>query len=363
MHISFKIAAIAASLIVGGVSTHCYAQDIEEEGVEENTPFLVATDYMPADGKTDVADAIERLIAENPNRTIHFPDGVYLLSRSIQTPADPAKSVHLVLDNYAILRAAQGWQEGTAVVQLGAIHPKNDILTPGSNYGITGGIIDGGGVADGVSVDGGRETRIQEMSIKNVRVGIHVKHGANSGSSDADVCNVNIVGNNQPGSIGLLVEGFDNTFTNMRIYSVHIGADLRSGGNFLRNIHPLFRFGDTHDYESSIGFRTNNNDNWFDFCYSDQFATGFWFGPKADCNLVNCFCFWYNGKVPFQKAIHQEGKLRSIVYGMRIGFHADCQTRAILTAETGGKGQLEHIILHGQSALMPEDVSAQYIKQ
>ena len=140
------------------------------------------------------------------------------------------------------------------MVRLGASHPANDINTPGSNYGLRGGIIDGGGVADGVSIDGGRETVIQNVSIKHVNIGVHVKRGANNGSSDADVSSVNIVGTNTTSSIGLLIEGYDNTFTNMRIASVNVGVMIKSAGNMLRNIHPLYIRGEKQDYESTRGF-------------------------------------------------------------------------------------------------------------
>ena len=47
--------------------------------------YVVVTDTIPADGKTDVADAIQALIDANPNRTIYFPDGIYLLSHPTNT--------------------------------------------------------------------------------------------------------------------------------------------------------------------------------------------------------------------------------------------------------------------------------------
>ena len=155
------------------------------------------------------------------------------------------------------------------MVRLGASHPANDINTPGSNYGLRGGIIDGGGVADGVSIDGGRETVIQNVSIKHVNIGVHVKRGANNGSSDADVSSVNIVGTNTTSSIGLLIEGYDNTFTNMRIASVNVGVMIKSAGNMLRNIHPLYTC-DYTDYTASVGFDDRAGNNWYSFCYSSS---------------------------------------------------------------------------------------------
>ena len=51
--------------------------------------YLVVTKHIKNDGKTDVADAIQELIDQNPNRTIFFPDGTYCVSKPILTPADP----------------------------------------------------------------------------------------------------------------------------------------------------------------------------------------------------------------------------------------------------------------------------------
>lgn len=149
--------------------------------------YVIVTKHgVKADGKTDVSDAIQKVIDNNPNRTIYFPDGVYLLSKSIITPADPEKSVHLVLSNYATLKA-KDWNQGGALVRLGGKDPKNSITINGSNYGFYGGIIDGSGVADGISIDGGRETRVENVSIKHVQTGLIIKHGANNGSSDSDI--------------------------------------------------------------------------------------------------------------------------------------------------------------------------------
>lgn len=323
--------------------------------------FLTATDYVPSDGKTDATEAIQKLIDSNPNRTIVFPDGTYLVSRSILTPADPRKSVHLVLGNYAIFKATGEWKDGGAVIRLGASNPANNITIPGSNYGIYGGIIDGSGIADGISIDGGRETRIENVSIKCTQVGVHIKTGANSGSSDADINNVNIVGNDSATSIGVLIEGYDNTLSNMRIASVNKGVWVKSGGNSLRNIHPLYIFAKDQNYETSYGFIIESDNNWFNYCYSDQFATAFNIKKGVSVNLTDCFCWWYSGKVPFQTAIDAEGTFNSIVTGFRMGFHADCTKVTLLKASKGGKGILQNQIMP-ERKLSDEDVSADYVK-
>ena len=287
-----------------------------------NRGYLVVTDTVAADGKTDVADQIQKLIDENPNRTIYFPDGVYVLSHPILTPADPKKSVDLKLSNYAVLKAADGWSSEEAMVRLGGEGPANDIRTIGSNYSFTGGIVDGNGVANGISIDGGRETAIREVSIKHTRIGIHIKRGANSGSSDADIMSVNIVGNRARNSIGVLLEGYDNTMSNMRIADVYVGVEVRSSGNSFRNLHPLYTCG-WDDYGDSTGFWDRNGNNWYSFCYSDQFAIGFHLGANICSIFDSCYCFWYAGKAPWEKGVKADGMFNSVMNTFRADFHRD----------------------------------------
>lgn len=284
-----------------------------------NRNYIIATDYMQADGKTDVSDLIQNLIDENPNRTILFPDGEYVLERPILTPAHPKKSVDLQLSNFACFKASEKWSSEDAMICLGAKDPANDISIPGSNYGITGGIIDGSNRAKALSIDGGRETYVRNINIKNALVGLHIKKGVNNGSSDADVHSVNIVGNGRLESIGVLVEGFDNTLTNMRIANVFTGVVIRSGGNMLRNIHPLFYINDDTyaHFDESAGFLVEHPMNWFDYCYSDQFAIGF--DTMGGGIYQNCFCWWYSDREPFHVAVRSRMPFFGSISMMTIG--------------------------------------------
>lgn len=303
--------------------------------------YIIMTDYVKADGKKDVSNEIQKVIDQNPNRTIFFPDGVYLISKPILTPADPKKSVALELSNYAIIRAAEGWNHDEAMIRLGAKDPANDIKTPGSNYYLEGGVIDAMGVAKGISIDGGRETVVRQTSIKNAVTGIHVKYGANSGSSDCDINDVNITGNMKVGCVGVLVDGYDNTFTNMRIGGVHVGVHLRSAGNSLKNIHPLY-YSPGEGYETSCGFIDEKNNNWYDYCYSDQFAIGF-------CNhggtsfYDHCFAYWYSNKGPRHTVFKCTKQFNSSVTNMNVGINKNNATKenVILdAAEKGGNGRI-----------------------
>jgi len=313
--------------------------------------YLIATDYFPADGKTDVSSALQALIDLNPNRTIYFPDGVYLLRKPVLTPADPKKSVDLQLSNFAVLRAADDWDSNEAMVRLGAKDPANNIYVAGSNYGLCGGVIDGAGRAKAVSIDGGRETYIRNLNIKNAVIGVHIKRGANNGSSDCDISGVNITGAGTPESTGVLIEGFDNTLTNMRIADVFTGVDVRSGGNMLRNIHPLFiiRAASYGRYEESVGFRIGDQPaNWFDYCYSDQFATGF--HTRFGGVLHNCFCWWYSDKEVSHVALRSDLPFEGMVNMLAVGgaHHPEHENRLEDGLILGENGEIRFVSLNGK---------------
>lgn len=301
---------------------------------------LTVTDYLSE--SEDVADALQSLIDANPNRTLYFPDGSYVLSHPLVTPADPAKSVDLRLTAYAVLSPAENWS-GDALVILGGKAPANDTHTPGSVYGLTGGVLDGGGRTGGVIIAGGRETYVRETSMKNVTVGIHIRYGANSGSSDADIRDVNIIGTGETDSVGVLVEGYDNTFTNMRIGNVFTGVHLKSGGNSLKNIHPLY-YSDYTDYENSCGFLDESSNNLYDYCYSDQFGIGFRTTGNGSNTYSDCFCWWYSPAGKKETCFRADGQFNSLVTNMRIGFSEETEN-TVLSVEKPGRGIFDNAVV------------------
>ena len=330
-----------------------FSLSLYAQSAPDSKGYVVVTDYVAANSGSDVSDAIQKIIDENPNHTIYFPDGVYLISKPIITPAEPTKSVALSLSNYAIIRACEGWAHEEAMVRLGGKDAANNIRVAGSNYYFEGGVIDGIGVAKGISIDSGRETVIRNTSIKNVVLGIHVKHGANSGSSDSDIMGVNIVGNNMPESIGVLVEGYDNTFTNMRIGGVHIGFKIRSQANMLRNIHPLY-YGSDASYESSCGFLDEAGCNWYDFCYSDEFATAFHIKKSRRSLYNSCFAYWYSKRGVKHTIFKSEGEFNSEVMNMHAGHrkhNATTENKILEVDKDGGSGIFFNLHIDDESVV------------
>ena len=322
--------------------------------------YVLITDYaMPNTGE-DVSDAIQKAIDENPHRTIYFPDGEYILGKPIATSGHPDRAVSLNLSNFAVLKAADNWREQEAMVRLGGAEAANNIHLAGSNYYFSGGVVDGNGRAKGIAIESGRETLITRTSIKNTQVGIHIKRGANSGSSDADIVTVNIVGNAKPDSIGVLLEGHDNTLTNMRIAAVQTGVLIKSGTNSLSNIHPLFIYApelhdrnpdmygevDLIDYSKSIGFDdVSNGTNWYDFCYSDQMATGFRF-RSGSAVFQNCFVMWYNTNGSHEIGFDCTGRFNSSILNCQVWLKSGVETCIFLRVAKKGFGVVENPIFN-----------------
>lgn len=302
--------------------------------------YVIVTDYLEANTGEDLSDEIQQIINDNPNRTIYFPDGEYILAKPIATSGNPVNSVSLHLSNYATLKAADNWSDSEAMVRLGAAEPYNDIYTNGSNYYFYGGIVDGSGVANGIAIESGRETSIRNVSIKHTKIGLHIKSGANSGSSDADIDTVNIVGNYAKDSIGVLVVGYDNTLTNMRIAGVQVGVRLTGGGNFMRNLHPLFVYKGNLTNAGSIGFDDQSGGNWYDFCYSDEFEVGFKMKGSTLSMYDTCFCYWYSQRGTKQIGFYTTGKFNSVITNSKINLAysaLDCAYIKVTTAGGGGK--------------------------
>ena len=102
--------------------------------------YVVITDYLQPNTGEDVSDAIQKVINENPRKTIYFPDGEYLISKPICTSSNPDKAVSLHLANFAVIKASDAWNSDEAMIRLGGDNDR--VFTTGatgSNYYLYGG--------------------------------------------------------------------------------------------------------------------------------------------------------------------------------------------------------------------------------
>lgn len=244
----------------------------------------------------DVSDAIQKAIDENPGKTIYVPDGIYMLSKPVKTSAKEGCGVSFSMSNHAEFRAHSSWSgaKTDALLMIGAIDTDKAVKNDRNAF-VEGGIFNGRWISSGITICAGDGVRLENISIKHTVTGIHVQKG-----TTADIIIVNVVGDKAKGSIGVLLDSEGSTIDGMRIAHVEIGVKLRGSNNFLRDIHPLYTCGNNDIYLKSYAFYEDEHpeggsgaDNYYDFCYSDQFRTAYRLLPGSKSVFKNCFTMWY----------------------------------------------------------------------
>lgn len=203
--------------------------------------YLVVTDYVKANTGLEIEYYIQQLIDENPHSTIYFPAGEYVFGSPIATPADAQYSVSILLDDGAVIKASDNWKangEWDALICLGGTHFRNDIQTVGSYYLLQGGVLDANNKTNGVSIEGGRESVVRNLCIKNAKIGVNARKATNNTSADCDFEDITIIGSGKLGSVGINNISADNTFTNIRIYDMQVGISGNRGGH-IKNIYVI----------------------------------------------------------------------------------------------------------------------------
>ena len=344
---------------------------VEDDGIINflDAGYVMVTDYLKPDTGADVSEAIQKLIDENPNRTLYFPDGVYLLSKPITTSADPAKTVSFKLSNFAHFKAMDTWEtRSEPLFKLGATDMTDEFASATYHYSLEGGIFDGADKADAIWIMGAGNVSIRYSSIKNTVVGIHVKaNDAEGNGPTVDVHTVNIVGSGTVDSYGVILDTNDNTLTNMRIASNLIAIKLTGSENFLRNLHPLFIFeaplNSVEVYKQSVAFYDEGKQNFYDNCYNDQFATGFYFSKDTASIMDCCFNYWYSEKYAVHNSYVCEGQFNGIIrYSSSDVGHADKGTECnfLLVGEAGGKGTIDTVYFNPEK-VSENDASKDYL--
>lgn len=253
----------------------------------------------------DTAELIQKVVDENPGKTIFFPDGRYELSKTVVIPSEEGKSVSLRLSNYAYFCRKNNWNtESTAFIQYGAADSPKTQASDHSDY-IMGGIFDCDNSITAIEINGGGRLFVNNVSIKDARIGIHCKPNA----AYNDIENVNVTCRNSNNSKGIFVEGTNNTFAHMRIYHAVIGAHLTGGGNTLLNLHPLSAQSNGYSY---VGFWDESTGNRYSVCYSDQYPVGFKISSQTRSYFDTCHAYWW-AACTYQIGFMCTGEFNSVI--------------------------------------------------
>jgi hypothetical protein len=338
----------AGDIITESMLAKKAAEKEPEKEINEETArgkgYVVVTDYIRSNAHKDVSAEIQKIIDENPQATIYFPDGEYQIAKPIVTSSDPKKAVSLRLSTFAIIKATQDWDDANGyMIQLGGKDKTFTVDEVGSNYYMEGGCIDGSFKAKGVEVAGGLETSVRYVSIKFVTQGIHIALNEESGSSYADIETVNIVGCRQPESVGVLVDSNGNTFTNMRVAGFEVATKANGKNNIFRNLHMLYTYSGNYDYRNSVGFWDTSEGNTYDICYPDNFAIGFRTSGHTMSVYNNCYAYWYSkNQGEMQYGFSSDGKFNSVLKNYRVDLTDYKDGRFMIVAEDGGNGIVEY---------------------
>ena len=304
--------------------------------------YLNIGDYIRPNTGEDVTKIIQDLIDKNPQRTIYFPDGEYIISRPICTPGDPSISVSLWLSDGAVIKASNSWSTtstNTAMISIGGKNQLNTHMPIGSYYSLQGGTIDGGTrCARGVSIDSGRETLVKNVRIINSELGLEIKKHPNYGSTDADIEDITIVGSGKAGSIGFKVVGFDCTATNIKVYNCAKGAHIDGGGTLMKNIQIYSDTGRTND----IGiYEGENAGNWYYNCSVENYGTAF--KLKGHLSTVDrCYAKWTTADCRKQVMFDISDTNMALVLGnCKAEFYDNTTQNAFLLGGSSGNGGVE----------------------
>ncbi len=311
--------------------------------------FVVVTDYIQPNTGRDLHTNLQGLINKNPGRTLYFPDGEYIISSSLVTKSAGPQSTTFFFSDNAVLKASDSWPTENGRQPLITIGQKqgdgehlNDNTSIGSYFGVFGGILDGNGKADGIDIVSSRESVIYGTCIKNTIVGIEIKEGANGGSSDSDIENVEIIGNGATGSRGIVITGYDNTVSNVKIYNMEVGIYSNSGGNACRSVSVYFSE-DYKGYNGTVGILHNSGANFLYDCYVENACKAYIFKDSTAPTIDGIAARW-TYEAQRQIAFDFPSVFNCHITQARVDFCGKGAFNTFITAKEG-TGKLESPIL------------------
>ena len=270
---------ITATLLALSTATVSAASVTTFAGAKNADMSKIVIANLPTDG-SDASARLQEIIDSNPNRTIYIPDGTYIMANPVRTCGKTDRTVALQLSDKTVLKAAPSWNSDKAMITLGTPKEENTTARQGYFYFLDGGTVDCSGVAKGVAVECGRNIQVRNMNIVDTPLGFAINNGTNGGSSDADIFNLTIKGNNQPGSTGVYIHGWDNTISNITVTDVQIGIYSHGGGGVFRDIN-LTCGNNPAIQNESCGMLDLCSDNWIVNFDVKGFARAFSFENAA----------------------------------------------------------------------------------
>ncbi len=131
-------------------------------------------------------------------------------------------------------------------------------------------------------------------------------------------------------------------------------------------IHPLLsHVSNRKFFDATVGFDDNNSNNSYLRCYSDQFSTGWIFGPKSgNAILDGCIVYWYDSDPGHRHTgLKCDGALKAMVTGMWFGFKDRQAVNTVLSVgEEGGTGFIADPRVREELLNDPADAFRAYLR-
>lgn len=299
-------------------------------------------------GAKDAAGVVQNLIdsGEYAHTTLFFPAGVYTFNSAVRTPAANDKKIAFLFDGNAVFRA------GTTLTgfffEFDAIDRDGyDYYEPYNMTRVSGGYFDCQGRSNGLWLTG-YPVNLSNCIITNTKnIGIQMGssdfEGFNSTSSDCQLNNLTLCGNDVKDSKGILVYGSDNGFSDIRIHGFRKGMVIYGGSQIVNNIHTLHHGVFNGDYPiDSIGFQIKSSGNVFTSCYADAHAIGYQVELAKSNFFTDCTAYWWNDPayktVAFKSAGGKpDNNLNSFIVGFKVRFAGGSGERLIYEGATDNR--------------------------
>lgn len=278
---------------------------IKSAAIEEITSSPINVKFYGAkgDGETDDSTVLQSIINNNPRATLYFPSGDYLVRSGL-------KVNHKNPVSFKFEHDARLFTDTTLTCLLDLATDRDPdpdehfhVMTDPYITRIDGGVFDCDNCQYGIRTQSsGARLWINGITMINVDYyGIYLNQDAYYSSVSANIQNVNIAGKNSGSSnasTAIYTNGHDSKFYNISIVGTKIGMDLQSAGNYVNTVHPVAQFGannefTTAQFNATVAFRINGDDNTLMNCYADTYGRGFDIHSRMNTTLNNCFTYWW----------------------------------------------------------------------
>lgn len=273
-------------------------------------------DFPRLSAEQDDTPRIQRAISATAHGVLYVPKGIYLLTGPIRI----TNFCSLLLHKSAILRAQAPmdfvvWYDGGPRYQNLLMQDETGALFDDLNLFISGGEIDGNGLASCLCINNYHHFTLRDMALRNgKRYGLRVGQTGYGFELIAHniYCRCTMPG--LAGNVGISSKEGDSHYTDCIVVDYTTGIELLGGGaNRLTRCHvwggvipPAAPGRPPEMLENSVCYRLSSGDALLRDCYADTGKTGFEVVENA--RLLGCAYYNnYDFKLDDVTVIHQTG--------------------------------------------------------